>query len=42
MAQLAECHRDGPMIAIDKKLIPPDILKDSVMVHLAAAYFSVG
>lgn len=30
------------MIAVDKKLIPPEILKDSVLVHLAAAYFSVG
>jgi len=26
---------------IEKKLIPPEILKDSVLVHLAAAYFSV-
>ncbi|MGA8408168.1 MAG: MarR family winged helix-turn-helix transcriptional regulator, partial [Candidatus Acidiferrales bacterium] len=24
-----------------KKLIPPEILKDSVLVHLASAYFSV-
>jgi DNA-binding MarR family transcriptional regulator len=30
------------MIAVDKKLIPPEILKDSVLVHLAAAYYSVG
>jgi DNA-binding MarR family transcriptional regulator len=29
------------MIAVEKKLIPADILKDSVLVHLAAAYFSV-
>ncbi|MFY9805359.1 MAG: MarR family winged helix-turn-helix transcriptional regulator [Candidatus Acidiferrales bacterium] len=29
------------MIAIDKKLIPPEILKDSLLVHLASAYFSV-
>jgi DNA-binding MarR family transcriptional regulator len=29
------------MIAIDKKDIPEEILKDSVLVHLAAAYFSV-
>lgn len=29
------------MIAIDKKLIPPEILKDSILVHLASAYFSV-
>jgi DNA-binding MarR family transcriptional regulator len=30
------------MIIVEKKLIPADILKDSVLVHLAAAYFSVG
>jgi DNA-binding MarR family transcriptional regulator len=30
------------MIAVDKKLIPPEILKGSVLVHLAAAYYSVG
>jgi len=29
------------MIAVDKKLIPEEILKDSVLVHLATAYFSV-
>ena len=29
------------MIAIEKKLIPEAILKDSVLVSLAAAYFSV-
>jgi DNA-binding MarR family transcriptional regulator len=30
------------MIAVEKKLIPQEILKDSVLVHLAAAYYSVG
>jgi DNA-binding MarR family transcriptional regulator len=30
------------MIAIDKKLIPAEILKGSVLVHIALAYFSVG
>ena len=30
------------MIIVEKKLIPPEILKDSVLVHLAAAYYSVG
>jgi DNA-binding MarR family transcriptional regulator len=30
------------MIAVDKKLIPQEILKDSVLLHLALAYFSVG
>ena len=29
------------MIVIDKKLIPQEILKDSILVHLAQAYFSV-
>jgi DNA-binding MarR family transcriptional regulator len=26
---------------IEKKLIPPEILKDSVLLHLASAYFSI-
>src|SRR2546430_15730812 len=30
------------MIIVEKRLIPPEILKDSVLVHLAAAYYSVG
>jgi DNA-binding MarR family transcriptional regulator len=30
------------MIIVDKKLIPQEILKDSVLVHLAAAYFAIG
>jgi DNA-binding MarR family transcriptional regulator len=30
------------MIVVDKKLIPREILKGSVLVHLAQAYFSVG
>jgi DNA-binding MarR family transcriptional regulator len=30
------------MILVDKKLIPKEILKDSVLVHLAAAYFHIG
>jgi DNA-binding MarR family transcriptional regulator len=29
------------MISVEKKLIPEEIQKDSVLVHLAAAYFSV-
>jgi DNA-binding MarR family transcriptional regulator len=29
------------MISIEKKMIPEAILKDSVLVHVAAAYFSV-
>src|SRR5690349_16285570 len=30
------------MITIPKKDIPPDILRDSILAHVAAAYFSVG
>jgi DNA-binding MarR family transcriptional regulator len=30
------------MILVEKKLIPQEILQDSVLVHLAAAYYSVG
>jgi DNA-binding MarR family transcriptional regulator len=30
------------MITVKKDLIPREILKDSVLVHLAQAYFSVG
>ena len=30
------------MIIVEKKLIPQEILQDSVLVHLAAAYYSVG
>jgi len=29
------------MIGVDKKLIPQEILKDSALLHLAQAYFSV-
>jgi DNA-binding MarR family transcriptional regulator len=29
-------------LVVDKKLIPQEILKDSVILHLASAYFSVG
>jgi len=29
------------MIAVDRKMIPDEILKDSVLVNIAAAYFSV-
>jgi DNA-binding MarR family transcriptional regulator len=41
MAASAEKYRERPVTVIEKKLIPPEILKDSVLVHLAAAYFSV-
>jgi DNA-binding MarR family transcriptional regulator len=30
------------MIIVDKKLIPQEILKDSVLVNLASAYFAIG
>jgi DNA-binding MarR family transcriptional regulator len=42
MAEATGCHRDGPMIIVDKKLIPEEIVKDSVLLHIAAAYFSIG
>jgi DNA-binding MarR family transcriptional regulator len=29
-------------LIIEKKLIPQEILKDSVILHLASAYFSIG
>src|SRR5215468_9886632 len=29
-------------LVVDKKLIPQEILKDSVILHLASAYFSIG
>ncbi len=31
-----------PSLVVDKKLIPQEILKDSVILHLASAYFSIG
>jgi len=30
------------MIPVETKVIPENILKDSVLAHIAAAYFSVG
>jgi DNA-binding MarR family transcriptional regulator len=30
------------MIAVDKKLMPREILRDSILIHLAQAYFAVG
>ena len=42
MAKAAGSDGENHMIAVDKKLIPSEILKDSVLVHLAAAYYSVG
>ena len=42
MAEAARSDGDFFMIIVEKKLIPAEILKDSVLLHLAAAYFSVG
>jgi DNA-binding MarR family transcriptional regulator len=41
MAQAVEGYGDSSMITVDRMLIPEEILKDSVLIHLAAAYFSV-
>jgi DNA-binding MarR family transcriptional regulator len=41
MAPPSRVYGDYPMILADSKLIPEDILKDSVLVHLAAAYFHI-
>ncbi len=41
MAAAVGSDGDHPMIRTERKLIPEEILKDSVLVHLAAAYFSV-
>jgi DNA-binding MarR family transcriptional regulator len=42
VAETARGYRDSLMIIVEKKLIPPEILKDSVLLHLAQAYFSIG
>ena len=42
---MAEAHRgdrDGSMNILPKKEVPDDILRDSILAHVAAAYFSVG
>jgi DNA-binding MarR family transcriptional regulator len=41
VAETPRYDGNGPM-NIPKKEIPEDILKDSVLAHIAAAYFSVG
>jgi len=41
VAAAAGNNGDSPMIAVDRKTIPDEILKDSVLVHVAAAYSSV-
>ncbi len=35
-------NTNGAMSILPRKEIPDDILKDSVLAHIAAAYFSVG
>jgi DNA-binding MarR family transcriptional regulator len=42
VAETAGDHGDDSMISVPKKDIPDEILKDSVLAHIAAAYFSVG
>ena len=43
MAQAAQSDGDRPMsVQIVQAKIPEDILKDSVLAHVAAAYFAVG
>jgi len=42
VAEASRRHGNGPMIIVPRKDIPQDILSDSVLAHVAAAYFSVG
>src|SRR5271166_2678795 len=42
MAKTSRCNGDRPMNIFPRSEIPDDILKDSVLAHIAAAYFSVG
>ena len=42
MAETPRRHGNGVMTIVPKKEIPQDILRDSVLAHVAAAYFSVG
>jgi DNA-binding MarR family transcriptional regulator len=42
MAKAAGSHGEILMIIVEKQLIPPEIMQDSVLVHLASAYYSVG
>ncbi len=42
MAETAQCDSNRLMNILPKKEVPDDILKDSVLAHIAAAYFSVG
>ena len=42
MAQASRCNGDRPMNMLPAKEIPDDILKESLLAHIAAAYFAVG
>ena len=42
MAQTSRSDSHDPMNIIPAKAVPEDILRDSVLAHVAAAYFSVG
>ena len=42
MAETSRRYGNSPMIVVPKNDIPQDILRDSLLAHLAAAYFSVG
>jgi DNA-binding MarR family transcriptional regulator len=42
VATTSRCDGDRPMNILPRKEIPDDILKGSVLAHIAAAYFSVG
>ena len=42
MAKTSRGNGDGSMNILPGKEIPENILKDSVLAHIAAAYFSVG
>ncbi len=42
MAETSQSDGNDPMNIIPRKEVPKDILNDSVLAHIAAAYFSVG
>lgn len=42
MAETSQCNGDRPMNVLPGKDIPDEILKNSMLAHIAAAYFSVG
>ena len=42
MAETSRSDGNSPMNIVPRKEVPNDILKDSVLAHIAAAYFSVG